>query len=156
MKKALFLFLLSFLIMSADELPLFVQKQIKTYYSQNRTYFNRPIGWGTGIYKSTQNSNQFVWFAYSNSDGLLQFEINQRLQNSKIMELGEIKDTHQRKWEVRQHEQYTWIGTTNEWAEKYCSFSRKTVCKYKQALNEIISIINKKEFVKLSVSGYLK
>jgi len=41
-------------------------------YSQPHVAFRRSVGWGTGRYKG----KEFKWFAYTNTDGYLQFDFS--------------------------------------------------------------------------------
>ncbi len=163
--KTIALLFLSFVTLAvADNLPMFVQTQMKSEFPtpDNRAGFGRAMGWGTGTYKPAKGASvQFTWFAYNNSDAWLQFKFDKAVQMTDLVALEEITDAYKRTWEAKQEKGGTWIGTTNDWADEkkgYCSFppSAGAVCQYRRVLDDVVAIMNKQPFLKLTVGGYLK
>lgn len=145
-----------------EKQPEFVGKQLEFYskHKYAKSWLTRPMGWGKGIYKAEKGREvEFFWFAYSNANGWMQFDLNTRLRVDDTLKIESITDSYQRPWETLVDGNTTWIGTTNEWVDRkgYCRFTRDDtlVCDFKKALLFILREINKQEFINFEIRSYL-
>ena len=126
------------------ERSAWVQQQISTFeaqdYTKRRVAFQRAFAWGIGTYRG----NRVEWFAYTNSDAYLQFNISARLADADLAKINKLKDDWWRSWETlsdRVVPGATWIGASNDWVHRACrdDFLRcdlkKAVLRYLKQLN---------------------
>lgn len=102
----------------------FVQERLERYeshYSQ-RYAWARPFAWGTGQYVQDEvDTVKFSWFAYSNTDAYLQFDLSSPMLDGDMIKIDRILDSLGRPWDVLVDSAMTmtWIGTSNLWMDYY-------------------------------------
>jgi hypothetical protein len=74
---------------------------------------------GIGRHNESEAGTGLTWVAYSNSDGLMQFEFNLQLPPADLDALDRVIDRRKRNWETRIPAPggRTWLGTTNDWVD---------------------------------------
>ena len=122
-------------------------------YTREKAAFQRSVGWGTGKYKG----KPFYWFAYTNTDAYLQFELSVAIPE---LGLGKIidgrKDNYGRSREALYPDAEwmkvgspthvppeTWIGDTNDWTDRDCTQPKFDICDIGAALDKSVADLNK-------------
>ena len=128
-------------------------------YSQPHVAFRRSVGWGTGRYKG----KEFKWFAYTNTDGYLQFDFSVPISAEDLGKvIGGRKDRYGRLREARIPNPDTspfltgtgtWIGDTNDWTEDFCTSPKSEVCDLGGALQRSVTDLNKDLQLYLLIEG---
>lgn len=146
----------------AEKLPDFVKKMLRSYYPTKKPLnmgLARPLGWGKGIYWAEKERKvEFIWFAYSNSDGWVGIELNTRLRFDDALKIGGITDSYQRNWETILDGNTTSIYSTNEWVDQegYCKKSdTKIICDPKKGLLFVLDEVNKQSFISFELHEHL-
>ena len=122
----------------------------KEDYTREKAAFQRPFGWGTGSYRG----KQFYWFAYTNTDAWLQFDLSIALANGDMDKIRARKDgyghagaaelvTAAENKEFYAPGTVTWLGTTNYWTETRCVQPDFEPCDIGGALDDEIARLNK-------------
>lgn len=97
-----------------------VKQQIAIFsaqdYTKNRIAFQRAFAWGIGTY----GGRPVEWFAYTNTDAYLQFNLSVRLTAADIEKVEQLRDGYQRNWSARIQTGHapTWIGASNHWVRR--------------------------------------
>lgn len=115
-------------------------------FSKDRIAFRRSFAWGIGTYRG----QRFEWFAYSNTDAYLQFNLSVRLADKDIIkEIVQLADQYKRNWQVDTRNLWgpgtaTWIGASNDWTDTTCVKPKYDRCDGKKAVLGYIAEINKR------------
>ncbi|MCX6815327.1 MAG: hypothetical protein NT120_00560 [Candidatus Aenigmarchaeota archaeon] len=125
--------------------PDFVKNYIEKFGGEQREHFafSQFFGWGEGVYA---NNEKFLWFAFSNSDGYLQFRVSSPIPVDYAADFCSVKDKHNRNWKTSEN----WIGITNDWIDTMPNGGR-------QVLNwGLKEMLKTRVFKSLKVREYLK
>lgn len=155
-------------------LPPFVQKQHDWFLTENMDsgQWGREFGLGTGCYGickgATIGQPHFLWYAWSNSDGLITLVLNIVLtkEHAESIEKIQYPGGH---WITRgatsvadavTHDTFgteakTWIETDNTWVEKFCTLEEGEAwsCNERAALEAILKRLEELPFFDSMVLG---
>ena len=155
--------LLSMFITYADSREADFEKDTKEFVHRCESKFvmqkdpfyawSRMLGWGQGsINRRFRIDTVFTWFAYTNSDGLIQFDINTNMPEKY---LEQIKQTRQKgnNWKAFIVGKYTWVGTDNFIIKDKCR--QPEGCSNYVVLNDALDFFESKiGGIKLAVNKY--
>jgi len=127
----------------------------------NRAAFAQPFAWGSGQYVQDEvDTIRFSWFAYTNTDAYLQFELSAPMLDGHLIKLERIRDILGRTWDTMLDSAMTmtWIGTSNCWMDQN---QIKTENGYyideEAVITEALEEFNGLAFIlEMKVTGYLK
>ncbi|MBI2514625.1 hypothetical protein HYV91_00330 [Candidatus Wolfebacteria bacterium] len=115
-------------------------------YSKRRVAFQRPFAWGFGIYRG----QKVEWFAYTNTDAFLQFNVSVPVEKRDMRKLRRVRDQYKRRWVASSSlvgefgpATATWIGSSNDWVDRVCNKDLLR-CDNKEAVDGYVSKMNKR------------
>jgi hypothetical protein len=115
-------------------LPEFVQAKLAEYHAEygakNVGYaYAAAIGWGTGRYLYHGKATTFEWFAWTNSDALVQITMNVAIAPEDVADFVTIHDSLNRPYEGRVQNGVSVLEFSNDWAiGERCVDPEKTYC----------------------------
>jgi len=140
--------------MATNGMPKWVADHHRAFaeegYTKDKAAFQRAFGWGTGTYKG----KPFYWYAYTNTDAWLQFDLSVTIADEDLDRIRARKDGYGHAGEAelvanaKDKEWFvpgtvTWFGTNNDWTETRCVKPSFDPCDIGSALDDEVARLNK-------------